>query len=95
LVYSATTGKTLYITDLNIFIENSENALARVNLVNSTGATTPVVYPMVVADPANKATESLVNSHTFTEPLEFDTGVYVDITAGTVEIVGILNGYEE
>jgi len=96
LVYSATTGKTLYITDLVIFIENSnETEAGRVNLVNSTGATTPVVYPMVLADAGNKSTASLVNSHTFTEPLEFDTGVYVDTVDGTNEIVGILNGYEE
>ena len=96
LTYTVTAGKTFYVTDLNIFIENSANGIAgRLNMVDSTGTTTPIVYPMVLADPGNKVTESLVNSHTFTEPLEFDTGVYVDIVAGTLEVVGVLNGYEE
>ena len=96
LVHTVTAGKTLYITDLNIFIENSQNGQAgRVNLVDSLAGATPIVYPMVLADPGNKNTESLVNSHTFVEPIEFDTGVYFDTVNGTNEIVGILNGYEE
>jgi hypothetical protein len=96
LVHTVTSGKTLYITDLVIFIENSENGqAARVNLVDTLVGATPIIYPMVLADPGNKNTASLVNSHTFTEPLEFDTGVYVDTVTGINEIVGILNGYEE
>jgi hypothetical protein len=95
LVYSATTGKTLYITDLVVFIENSSAGSSRVNLVDSLVGATPIIYPMVLGEPSGKNTASLVNSHTFVEPLEFDTGVYVDVVAGTNEIVGILNGYEE
>lgn len=95
LIHTVTAGKTLYITDLVIFIENSADASARVNLVDTLVGATPIIYPMVLADPGNKVTASLVNSHTFTEPLEFDTGVYVDTVSGTNEIVGILNGYEE
>jgi hypothetical protein len=95
LVYSATTGKTLYITDLVVFIENSAAGSSRVNFVDSLVGATPIIYPMVLGEPSGKETASLVTSHTFVEPLEFDTGVYVDVVAGTNEIVGILNGYEE
>jgi len=94
--HTVTVGKTLYITDLVVFIENSANAAGRVNLVDSSGAATPIIYPMILGEPdANKFTADLVNSHTFTEPLEFETGVYVDTITGTNEIVGVLNGYEE
>jgi len=96
LVHTVTAGKTLYITDLVIFIENSSAGSSRVNLVDTLVGATPIIYPMVLGEPSGKATASLVTSHTFTEPLEFDTGVYVDATvAGTNEIVGIINGYEE
>ena len=80
VAHTVAAGKTLYITDLNIFIENTDtNNSGRVNLVNSTGATTPIVYPILVGESVNNATSSLVNSHTFTEPIEFGTGVFVDI----------------
>jgi len=95
LVHTVTSGKTLYITDLVIFIENSQATGARVNLVDTLVGATPIIYPMVLGEPSGKSTSSLVNSHTFTELLEFSTGVYIDITSGTTEIVGILNGYEE
>jgi hypothetical protein len=95
LVHTVAAGKTLYITDLNIFVENTANSSARINLVNSTGATTPIIYPIILADSGSQASANIVNGHTFTEPLEFDTGVYVDTVTGTNEIVGILNGYEE
>ena len=86
----------MYETDLNIFIENTDtNNSGRVNLVNSTGATTPIVYPILVGESVNNATSSLVNSHTFTEPIEFGTGVFVDIISGTIVLGGVLNGYEE
>jgi hypothetical protein len=96
VAHTVAAGKTLYITDLNIFIENTDtNNSGRVNLVNSTGATTPIVYPILVGESVNNATSSLVNSHTFTEPIEFGTGVFVDIVLGTIVLGGVLNGYEE
>jgi hypothetical protein len=34
-------------------------------------------------------------THTFSEPLQFDTGVYIEENSGTLTITGIMLGYEE
>ena len=96
LLYTVTTDKTLYITDLSVFIENTNTSTGgRVELQDGTTAGSPYVYPMLINEGSNAISALAVNSHTFTEPLEFNTGVFVDEIAGNNEVVGILHGYEE
>ena len=96
LLYTVTTDKTLYITDLSVFIENTNTGTGgRVELQDGTTAGSPYVYPMLINEGSNAISALAVNSHTFTEPLEFNTGVFVDEISGNNEVVGILHGYEE
>tara|TARA_R110002126_G_scaffold35407_3_gene108961 strand:- start:7395 stop:8720 length:1326 start_codon:yes stop_codon:yes gene_type:complete len=96
LVYTVTTDKTLYITDMSIFVENDNTAApGRVEFQNGTTAGSTLLYAMLVQEAGNSQTAVVTQSHTFTEPLEFDVGVFVDIISGTITLTGILHGYEE
>ena len=96
LVYTVTVGKTLYITDMSVFVENaSTSARGRVELQNGTIAGSTLVYAMLVQEAANSQTAVVTQGQAFIEPLEFDTGVFVDVISGTITLTGVLNGYEE
>lgn len=96
LVYTVTTDKTLYITDMSVFVENDDTgAPGRVELQNGTTAASTLVYAMLVQEAGNSQTAVVTQSHTFTEPLEFDVGVFVDEISGTITLTGVLHGYEE
>jgi hypothetical protein len=96
LVYTVTVGKTLYITDMSVFVENDNTSTkGRVELQNGTIAGSTLVYAMLVQEAANSQTAVVTQGQAFIEPLEFDTGVFVDAISGTITLTGVLNGYEE
>ncbi len=96
LVYTVTTDKTLYITDMSVFVENDNTgAPGRVEIQDGTTAGSTLIYAMLVQEAGNSQTAVVTQSHTYTEPLEFDTGVYIDEISGTITLTGVLHGYEE
>jgi hypothetical protein len=96
LAYTVSANKTLYITDLSIFVENTSTAASgRVEIQDGTTASSPYIYPILINEAANNQTALATQSHTFTEPLEFSTGVFIDEISGTIIISGVLHGYEE
>ena len=96
LVHTVTTDKTLYITDMSVFVENDNTGTAgRVEIQDGTTAASTLIYAMLVQEAGNSQTAVVTQSHTFTEPLEFNTGVFIDEISGTITLTGVLHGYEE
>ena len=95
LEYTVTAGKTLYITDMLITVENSANALGQLLLKDGLDDTGTMVMPIFAADPGAGSSSVSGLHHSFVEPLEFTSGVYWDEFAGTLTMSGTLIGYEE
>ena len=95
LQYTVTANKTFYVTDIILTIENSAANAGKVKLEDGTIAAQPVVACFMVEDPSGASSSLTTITHAFIEPLEFDTGVWLNEAAGTLEICGIISGYEE
>jgi hypothetical protein len=95
LEYTVTLGKTLYITDLVVTIENTSNALGQLLLRDGVTVVGPVVLPLFVPDPGAGASSVTTVTHQFAEALAFDAGVFWDEAAGTLTMSGVMLGYEE
>jgi hypothetical protein len=96
LAYTVTAGKTLFITDLSVFIENDNTGSpGRVDFEDGTSAGSTLVYGMLAYEAANSQSAVVPQSTSFSEPLQFNTGVFVDVIAGTITLTGTLQGYEE
>lgn len=95
LEYTVTAGKTLYITDMLITIENTANALGQLLLRDGTTVAGAIVLPIFVADPGAGSSSVSTVSHSFVEPLAFTSGVFWDEATGALTMSGTLIGYEE
>ena len=81
---------------MSVFVENDNTGTAgRVEIQDGTTAASTLIYAMLVQEAGNSQTAVVTQSHTFTEPLEFNTGVFIDEISGTITLTGILHGYEE
>jgi hypothetical protein len=95
LEYTVTAGKTFYITDILITVENSANALGQLLLRDGTTVAGAIVLPIFVPDPGAGSSSVTTVSHSFIEPLAFVAGVFYDEATGTLTMSGTLIGYEE
>ena len=95
LLHTTTASKTFYVTDINLTVDNSAAVAGVLKLENGTIAAQPVVSCYMVADPPGSASTNTVISHSFIEPLQFSTGVWLNESAGTLIVCGTINGYEE
>lgn len=95
LAYTVTAGKTLYITDVLITVENAANTLGQLEVYDALTATGTPILPVFIPDPGAGSTTVSTVQHTFSEPLEFGTGVFWDEAAGTLTMSGLMLGYEE
>tara|TARA_R110000824_G_scaffold84864_1_gene211341 strand:- start:457 stop:1767 length:1311 start_codon:yes stop_codon:yes gene_type:complete len=96
LKHTTTAGKTLFITDMSLILDNSDqNNQGRFEIQNSTTAAGTLVYAVLAPESANNQSAATTIGQTFTEPLEFGTGVFVEEISGTCTLTGVLNGYEE
>lgn len=96
LLYTVTSGKTYYVTDILLTIANSASATGRLEIYDDTTATGLPVLPINAADPGSGGDDSLTTiAHSFSEPMPFTTGVFFDEAAGTLVMSGTLMGYEE
>jgi hypothetical protein len=95
LQYTVTAGKTLYITDILLTIDNSSASAGSMKLEDGIIAAQPVKTCFMIADPAGASSSLTTITHSFIEPLEFATGVWFNEAAGTLTVCGSIIGYEE
>jgi hypothetical protein len=95
LLHTVTTDKTFYVTDINLTVDNSASVAGVLKLENGIIAAQPVVSCYMIADPPGSASSNTIITHSFIEPLQFDTGVWLNESAGTLVVCGTINGYEE
>jgi len=97
-VFVPTTGKTLYITDILLAVSNGSGAApGSLDIYDDAGtATSTLVLPLNIADPGSGGDESIsILQLSFAEPLSFVSGVFFNEAAGTLNMAGVLLGYEE
>jgi hypothetical protein len=98
LEYTVTPGKTFYVSDILLTIENSDqNNSGRLELYDSLVSPTvePLIVPFNIPESTASETSISIISHTFKEPVLFSSGVWFEEAAGTLTMTGIINGYEE
>lgn len=95
LEYTVTAGKTLYITDMLVTVEQSANNLGQLLIRDGLTVAGTIVVPIFVPDPGAGSSTVTTVSHTFAEALPFTTGVFYDEASGTLTMSGTLIGYEE
>lgn len=91
-----TASKTFFVTDIVLTIDNTDNGnTGEVRLRDGLTVAGAVVFPMLVAEsPTNESVVTTV-THTFSEPIEFSTGLFIEEGVGVNHVTGIINGYEE
>jgi hypothetical protein len=91
-----TAGKTFFVTDIVLTIDNTDTATTgRVNLRDGLTVAGAIVFPILVAESPNNESVVTVLSHTFSEPIEFSTGLFIEESAGILLATGVIIGYEE
>ena len=91
-----TAGKTFFVTDILLTIDNTDNAnTGRVNLRDGLTVAGAIVLPIQVQEAPTNESATQVVSHTFAEPIEFSTGLFIEEGAGINAVTGVLIGYEE
>ena len=91
-----TASKTFFVTDIILTIDNTDNSsTGRVNLRDGLTVSGAIVLPMLIQEsPTNESAVQVV-THTFSEPIEFSTGLFIEEDAGINQVTGIIIGYEE
>jgi hypothetical protein len=97
-VFVPAVGKTLYVTDILLAVSNGSGAApGSLDIYDDAGtATSTLVLPLNIADPGSGGDESIsILQLAFSEPLSFVSGVFFNEAAGTLNMAGVLLGYEE
>lgn len=96
LEHIVTVGKTLYITDVILTVDNADNTTkGALNFRDGLTITGSTRLPILVQEaPTNESSVTVV-THNFNEPLDFTQGVFLDLATGILSVAGILEGYEE
>tara|TARA_R110000824_G_scaffold184816_6_gene365757 strand:+ start:1290 stop:2375 length:1086 start_codon:yes stop_codon:yes gene_type:complete len=91
-----TAGKTFFITDIVLTIDNSDTGDAgRVNFRDGLTVAGATVLPIQVQEAPTNETAVQVVTHTFAEPIEFSTGLFIEEGIGINIVTGVVIGYEE
>ena len=91
-----TSGKTFFVTDIVLTVDNTDVAnTGRVNLRDGLTVAGAIVFPILVAESPNNESVVTVLTHTFSEPIEFSTGLFIEESAGILLVTGVIIGYEE
>ncbi len=91
-----TPGKTFFVTDIVLTIDNTDTAnTGRVNLRDGLTVAGSIVFPILVAESPNNESVVTVLTHTFSEPIEFSTGLFIEESVGILLATGVIIGYEE
>ena len=91
-----TTDKTFFVTDIILTVDNTDNSsTGRVNLRDGLTVAGATVLPMLIQEsPTNESAVQVVQ-HSFNEPIEFSTGLFIEEGAGINTVTGVIIGYEE
>lgn len=91
-----TSGKTFFVTDLLLTIDNSDSGNSgRVNLRDGLTVTGATVLPIQVQESPTNESATQVVTHTFSEPIQFSTGLFIEEGVGINIVTGTIIGYEE
>ena len=91
-----TAGKTFYVTDILLTIDNSDSSSSgRVNLRDGLTDAGAIVLPIQVQEAPTNESATQVITHTFSEPIEFSTGLFIEEGQGINIVTGVIIGYEE
>ena len=91
-----TAGKTFFITDILLTIDNTDSSSSgRVNLRDGTTVAGAIILPIQIQEASQNESATQTVQHTFSEPIEFSTGVFIEEGAGINTVTGVLIGYEE
>ena len=93
---TVTASKTFFVTDIMLTIDNTDSAnTGRINLRDGLTVAGAIVLPLLVAESPNNESVVTVLTHTFSEPIEFSTGLFIEESAGILLATGVVIGYEE
>ena len=93
-IHTNTTNKTFYLTDMLVMLENDLTAGGIAYIRDGTSTAGAIKIPMRVDAKQGSATKQTTFTHTFTEPLAFDIGVFYDEVTDLTTSITIV-GYEE
>lgn len=96
-VHTVTAGKRFFLTTIGIvYLNDSPTAFGRLVIRDGAGGTIKIPYLSGIKSGGSGATATaLANPTDFSEPIPFDTSVYVDILAGSITYSIFIIGYEE
>ena len=91
-----TAGKTFYVTDLLLTIDNSDTGSpGRVNLRDGLTVAGAIILPILIQEAISSGSSTQVFLHTFSEPIQFSIGLFIEEGAGINTVAGTIIGYEE
>ena len=91
-----TTDKTFFVTDIILTVDNTDNSnTGRVNLRDGLTVAGATVLPMLIQESPTNESAVQVIQHSFNEPIEFSTGLFLEEGAGINTVTGVVIGYEE
>ena len=91
-----TASKTFFVTDIILTIDNTDSANSgRVNLRDGLTVAGAIILPIQVQEASQNESATQTVQHTFSEPIEFSTGLFIEEGAGINTVTGIVIGYEE
>ena len=91
-----TAGKTFFVTDILLTIDNTDSASSgRVNLRDGTTVAGAIILPIQVQEASQNESATQTVQHTFAEPIVFSTGLFIEEGSGINTVTGVLIGYEE
>ena len=91
-----TASKTFFVTDIILTIDNTDSANSgRVNLRDGLTVAGVIILPIQVQEASQNESATQTVQHTFSEPIEFSTGLFIEEGAGINTVTGIVIGYEE
>lgn len=91
-----TAGKTFFVTDLFLTIDNSDTGNAgRVTLRDGLTVAGATILPIIIQEAVSSGSSTQVFLHTFSEPIQFSIGLFIEEGVGINTVAGTIVGYEE
>ena len=91
-----TAGKTFFVTDLFLTIDNSDTGSAgRVTLRDGLTVAGATILPIIIQEAISSGSSTQVFISTFSEPIQFSIGLFIEEGAGINTVAGTIIGYEE
>jgi hypothetical protein len=91
-----TAGKTFFVTDILLTIDNTDNSdTGRVNLRDGLTVAGAIILPIQIQEATTNESATQTVQHTFSEPIVFSTGLFIEEGTGINTVVGVIIGYEE